>query len=490
MNSGNRAVSIAVSAALLAAWGWHDSTAAQAHLPLQAQAQQIVSKVGGEWGVLAWSVDRKQPLFSINADRLFIPASNNKVFTAIWALDLLGPDYRFPTDLLVSGPVEGGVLRGDVVIRGSGDPAFGYPDYTRDPMDPLRAMAQRLVQRGVRRVEGGVIGDPFAFDTLGVGMGWPRDTGGGSAAYAPRVTGLPFQRNLISIRARANPAGGAALIELSPAVDVVPVVSNARTGGGRAYAVRAANSDTIRVRGAVSGRGANIYRVGVADPALMTTAALRAALLEAGIEVVGPARVAPAPEGAKLVHRHYSIPLSVMVAEMNTESDNFFAEHVFKAAARKAVGVGSYYRGGPASALHFFQAAGVPMGELFQVDGSGLSEFNRASPNAMVQALVFAHEAAFSEVFHQSLAVAGDRNGTLRRLFTGSSAAGNLHAKTGYINDVRTLSGYVTARNGELIAFCFFYNGRGTSPARGVQTELGTLLAEYGSGQRPAAAEE
>jgi PBP4 family serine-type D-alanyl-D-alanine carboxypeptidase len=357
-------------------------------------------------------------------------------------------------------------------------------------MDPLRVMAQRLVQRGVRRVEGDVIGDPFAFDTLGVGLGWPRDTGGGSAAYAPRVTGLPFQRNLISIRARANPAGGAALIELSPAVDVVPVVSNARTGGGRAYAVRAANSDTIRVRGSVSGRGGNIYRVGVSDPALMTTAALRTALVEAGIEVVGPARVARTPEGAKLVHRHYSIPLSAMVAEMNTESDNFFAEHVFKAAARKAVGVGSYHRGGPASALHFFQTAGVPMGELFQVDGSGLSEYNRASPNAMVQALVFAHEAPFGQVFHESLAVAGDRNGTLRRLFTGSSAAGNLHAKTGYINDVRTLSGYVTARNGELIAFCFFYNGRGTSPARGVQTELGTLLAEYGSGQRPASAEE
>jgi serine-type D-Ala-D-Ala carboxypeptidase/endopeptidase (penicillin-binding protein 4) len=491
MNLEKWAVRIAPAFLVLALGGITSPVAAQGQpLPLQAQAEQIVSKVGGEWGVVAWSVTAGRPLFSINADRLFIPASNNKVFTAIWALDVLGADYRFPTELLITGPIEGGVLRGDVVIRGSGDPAFGYPEYTRDPMDPLRIMAQQLQRRGVRRVEGSVIGDPFAFDTLGVGAGWPRDTGGGSAAYAPRVTGLPFQRNLISIRARPNPAGGPAIVELSPAVDVVPVVSNARTGGGRAYAVRAANSDTIRVRGAVSGSRAYIYRVGVADPALMTTAALRTALLEAGIQVQGPPRVAVTPEGAKTIHRHYSIPLSVMVSVMNRESDNFFAEHIFKAAAREALGRGSYHRAGPASALHFLRKAEVDLGELYQVDGSGLSAFNRATPNAMVRALRYAHESPFSREFHESLAVAGERDGTLRRLFTNSSARGNLHAKTGYINDVRTLSGYVTARNGELIAFCFFYNGRGTSPARGVQTELGTLLAEYGGGVPAAATTE
>ena len=478
-----RAVGLATLAAAVAA----PEVSGQAGLPLQAEAEQIVSKVGGQWGVLAWSIDQDRPLLSINADELFIPASNNKIFSSVWALDLLGPEHRFATDLLVTGPIVNGALRGDVVIRGSGDPAFGYPDYTNDPMDPLRMMARQLLRRGIRVIEGGVIGDPFAFDTILIGVGWPRDTGGGSASYAPRVTGLPFQRNLISIRAMANPAGGNALIELSPPIDVVPVVSSARTGGGRAYAVRAANSDTIRVRGAVRGRG-NVYRVGVSNPALMTTAALRMALMEAGIQVRGAARIDRTPEEAKVVHRHFSIPLSAMIREMNNGSDNFFAEHVFKAAAHKAIGKGSYAQGGPASAIHFLRAAGVPLGELYQMDGSGLSLFNRATPNAMVRALVYAHKAPFGRAFHESLAVAGERSGTLRRLFTASAAVNNLHAKTGYINDVRTLSGYVTARNGEFIAFCFFYNGRGTSPARGVQTDLGNLLAAYG-GSGAAAAE-
>lgn len=453
---------------------------AQEALPLQAQAEQIVAKVGGEWGVLAWSIDADRPLISINADQLFIPASNNKVFSAVWALDLLGEDYRFPTELLVTGPIENGVLRGDVIIRGSGDPAFGYPDYTADPMDPLRIMAEQLRRRGVQRIEGGVVGDPFAFDTLLLGTAWPRDTGGGSANYAPRVSGLPFQRNVISIRAQA--AGGGPQLELSPPVDVVPVVLRSRSGGGRAFAVREPFSDTIQVRGTIAGR-VNIFRVGVANPALMTTDALRTALVDAGIQVSAASRLGRTPENARVVHRHFSIPLSEMVRKMNNESDNFFAEHIWKAAARKAIGQGSYLRGGPASALHFHQIAEVPMGELYQMDGSGLSLHNRSSPNAMIRALIHAHKAPYSEVFHQSLALAGERSGTLRRLFTGTPAAGNLHAKTGYINDVRTLSGYVTAANGELIAFCFYYNGRGTSPARGVQTELGTLLAEYGAGQ-------
>lgn len=448
--------------------------------PLQARAEQIIKRAGGDWGVVAWLVDTRRPLIEINPNEVRTPASNNKVFTAIWALDVLGEDYRFPTDLLVTGPVTNGVLKGDVVLRGSGDPAFGYPQFTKDPMEPLRIMARQLRARGVRAIEGRVIGDPFIFDTVLTGPKWPQDTGGGAAEYAPGVSGLAFQRNLLWVEARPRPGGGAAVIELSPRVDgVIPVKSTVRSGGGRAWAVRRPGSDTIEVRGGVSGRYAHIYRVGVTQPALMATAALKQALVEAGIRVQGGVEIGHTPRDAKLVHRHLSIPLSTMVTKMNTESDNFFAEHIWKAAAAKVLGQGSYARGGPASALHFLRRAGVPTGELYQFDGSGLSEYNRLSPNAMVRALVFADGAPFSQAFHRSLAVAGDSRGTLRRLFRGSAAENNLHAKTGYIDDVRTLSGYVRSRDGELIAFSFLYNGRGTSAARGVETALGELLANY-----------
>jgi serine-type D-Ala-D-Ala carboxypeptidase/endopeptidase (penicillin-binding protein 4) len=457
---------------------------ATAALPsLQERAQRLAASTGGEWGIYAWSIDRGEPLIAVNERTPLIPASNNKVPTAIWALDELGPDHRFHTDLLVTGPIENGVLRGHVVLRGSGNPSFGYPPRTgfsmfvEDPMTPLRNMAQQLAARGVRTVEGGVIGDATAFDTIQVGPSWPTDTGGGAAQYAPRVSGLAFQRNMIWVEAHPTPGG--IEIRTNPPTDVVPVVSRVSVGGGRAMAVRRAAEDTVRLSGTISPRLLNRYGIGVRDPALMAADALRHALLEAGIQVQGTATTGATPEGSTLVHQHVSIPLELMIPLLNRDSDNFFAEHLWKAAAHSALGEGSYIRGGPASALHFMHHAGVTAGEFYQFDGSGLSSLSRMSANSLVQMLVYAHQQPYSESFHRSMAIAADRDGSMNRLFNNTPAAGNLHAKTGYIRNVRTLSGYVTARNGELIAFSFLFNGANTSGARGVQESLGVLLAEY-----------
>lgn len=460
------------------------ASAQHAHPPLQAEAESIVAQAGGEWGVVAYSITSGKPLISINGSMPLVPASNNKVFTAIWALDVLGPDYRFPTDLLIDGSVEGGVLRGDVIIRGSGDPAFGYPPrlgfdvFVEEPLTPLRKMARRLAAAGVRVIEGSVIGDPTVFDSLLVGPAWPNDTGGGAAQYAPRVSGLPFQRNMIWVE--AGVADGSPQARLDPPVPEIPLVATLRNGGGRALAVRRAHEDTIRISGAVSGGGLQRYGVGVKDPAVLTIGAFRHALQELGIEVRGGLAIGPTPAGARLLHRHFSIPLSMMIPFLNQHSDNFFAEHLWKAAAAKAIGEGNYVLGGPAAALHFIRKAGVPPGEMYQFDGSGLSSYSRASANALVRALVYAHEQPYSELWHRTLAVAGDRHGTMSRLYRNTPAEGNLHAKTGYIRRVRTLSGYVTAMNGELIAFSFLYNGPNTNGARSVQEQLGVLLAEYG----------
>jgi serine-type D-Ala-D-Ala carboxypeptidase/endopeptidase (penicillin-binding protein 4) len=455
---------------------------APAQMPLQAEAEQILSRVGGDWGVLAWSVDRRQPLFAVRANDPLVPASNNKVFSAAYALGALGSDYRFPTELLITGPIEAnGVLRGDVVLRGSGDPAFGNPKYNQSPMDPLRVMAQQLRARGVTVVEGAVVGDATVFDTIGFGPEWPNDTGNGVAAYAPRVSGLAFQRNLLWVEIRPNPAGGLQ-VQPNPPITEVPVVSQVRVGGGQAFAVRRANSDTIMVRGAVPARGLHRYGVGVSNPPLMAAAALRHALELEGIAVRQPTRVAAAPGNAVVVHRHVSMPLGYMIEELNRESDNFFAEHVWRAAVARETGIGSSTGGGAAAAHFFAKRAGIPYGQLYQADGSGLSRLNRASAYALVRALVYGHEAPWSELFHQSMAVAGGPQGTLRRLFVGTPAAGNLHAKTGYIRNVRTLSGYVRSASGEMIVFAFIYNGNNTSGARGAQEQLGVLLASYGTG--------
>ncbi|HEY0015434.1 MAG TPA: D-alanyl-D-alanine carboxypeptidase/D-alanyl-D-alanine-endopeptidase [Longimicrobium sp.] len=435
---------------------------------LQAQASALVPNQS-EWSVFAWSLDRNEPLFAINADQPIIPASNNKVYSAIWALAELGPDYRFPTDLLITGPVQNGVVRGDVVIRGSGDPAFGYAEYDKDPMTSPRRMAAGLKRLGVTSVEGGVIADPYVHDRQNYGPDWPRDTGNGAARYAPTVSGLPFNRNMLWVR--MTPGG----YIREPDVPEIPIVNRSRGGGGNAYAVRQPDEDTIRIRGGGQGR----FGVGAYEPAYLAGGAIRQALREAGIQVRGPLRIAQTPQGATLVHRHFSIPLMDMVFQLGRHSDNFFAEHLWKAAVAKATGRGTYAAGGSASAVFFHDAAGIPWGQIWQADGSGLSAQNRTSAEALVRSLIYAHKQPWSAKFHESLSIAGDRGGTMARMFNTGPAAGNLHAKTGYINDVRTLSGYVKTASGENVVFSFLYNGRNTSGARGVQTNLGNLLAGY-----------
>lgn len=439
--------------------------------PLQAQAEAIVGGQSSEWTLMAYSLDRNETLFAINAETPLIPASNNKVYGAIWALHLLGPEYRFATDLLATGPIANGAVQGDLVLRGSGDPAFGYPEYDRDPLKSLRVMAQALKARGVTRVDGGIVGDATIDDGKHHGPNWPNDTGNGAAQYAPGVSGLPFARNMVWVR--LVPDSG---VVTFPEVPEIPVVWSQRSG--RAMAARKPDNDTIIVRGAGGGRG-NRYGVGANEPALLAPAALRQALREVGITVAGPVRLAKTPAGAKLLHRHYSITLAEMIPQALRHSDNFFAEHIWKAAVAKATGLGSFERGGPASATFFHGAAGVPMGQQHQADGSGLSADNRSSAYGLVLALSYADQQPWKQVVHEALPVAGQPGGTLNRMFVGSPAAGNLHAKTGYIRGVRSLSGYVKTANGENVVFSMIYNGRGTSGSRGVQQNLGTLLATF-----------
>jgi D-alanyl-D-alanine carboxypeptidase/D-alanyl-D-alanine-endopeptidase (penicillin-binding protein 4) len=440
--------------------------------PLQAQAEAIVPNKS-EWTTMAYSLDRNEQLFAINADQPKTPASNNKVFSVIWALAALGPEYRFPTDLLINGKIVNGVLQGDVVIRGSGDPAFGYIAFDKDPLTSPRIMANRLKQLGIRQVTGGIIGDNTSHTGENFGPGWPLDTGMGASAYAPTVSGLPYQRNMLWVQPSSEDPRG---FVLHPEAAEIPVVWRQRSGRG--FAVRKPDEDTIRIRGAGGGRGTR-FGVGAFEPAYLAPAALRQAMREAGIQVAGPVRLAKTPQGSLLAHRHLSITLGELAAQANTHSDNFFAEHIWLAAVAKALGQSSFAKGPAASANFFQREVGVPYGQLWQADGSGLSNQNRTSARAMVNSLRYADKAPWSKVFHESLAVAGDRNGTMRRMFRGEPAEGKLQAKTGYIRQVRSLSGYVTSASGERIAFAMIYNGRGTSGARGVQSQLGNMLASW-----------
>lgn len=435
----------------------------------------------GAFGIMAVSLTRGDTLFTNNAGTPLLPASTMKMLTAAAAFERLGPRYQFSTDVLRDGALgPDGTLSGNLYLRGDGDPALSGRYMTGGPEAPMNFLADQLVARGLRRVTGAVIGDATAFDNRTIPEGWL--TRYLQAGYAARVSGLSLNENLIWVTIEP---GGA---RLEPATSAIRLISNVRTvaGGGARLSVRRQTDGTITVSGTIGRNSpARRYQYVVEDPAPFATGALHAALIAKGIAVDGGFRLGKTPSGAEKVASILSPTVDRIVAAMNRESINHFAELLLRNAARGAERSSQGTAASAQALLREFFATKVKADSItLQVaDGSGLSTLDRITPRAMTQMLGYAHRAEWGPWFHASLPVAGESE-LMRRRMRGGQAQGNLHAKTGTTNDVVALSGYVTAINGEVIAFTFIYNGRDRGAARSMIDVMGQTLANFSRGQQ------
>ena len=428
----------------------------------------------GQWGAVVVSLTKGDTLFAQNADGQMMPASTMKMYTSSLALDRFGPDYVFKTPVLRDGTVSDGTLNGNLYLKGVGDPSLS--DRFWKGLSPMDALAQQVVKAGITHVHGDVIGDATLFDSRTVPDGWKRSYLG--ASYAARVSALSLNENLVWVV--VQPSGRGATVTLDPATTAIPVQNQVRVTGGSGGSIRAARQadGSIVVKGSIGSRSApKRYSMVVDEPAIFTTGALRAALEKAGIKVDGQTRLGATPAGAITVAAVASPPLGQIVGEMNRESINVVAELLFRSAAATPSQVGSAETG--LSALRSFLSDKVhARSDLISVsDGSGLSELDRVTARSMVELLGYAHASPWSSVFHASLPVEGE-SGTLRRR-KGTPARGNLHAKTGTTNTVASLGGFVTARNGEVLAFSFIYNGSDRWNAKSAMDTMGATLAEF-----------
>lgn len=432
----------------------------------------------GAWGVAVVSLQSGETLFSRNADRQLLPASTMKLFTSSVALERFGPDYRFVTEVLREGAIStDGTLRGNIVLRGAGDPSFSrrFTDGASGET-PMESIAHLVAQAGIKRVTGDVIGDASAFEDRMVPEGWRTRYLG--AHYAARVSALSYNENLLTVRVK--PAGKDVSITFEPALSGIPIVNNVKlvAGRGARFGVKQTENG-IEVRGSVgaAGRGGETQIV-MEEPALLTSAAFHAALEAHGISVSGSVRLGKASAGAPRVTALPSATLGELVTTMNGESNNHFAELLFRNAARSAGVVGSAENANVLLRRFLWEKAKVQPTDVYAADGSGLSTADRVTPRAMVQLLGYAARAPWHDVLEQSLPVAG-RTETLRRRMKYTPAMGNLHAKTGTTNDVASLGGYVTSRDGEMLAFSFIYNGHNRWRAKEAMDAMGATLANY-----------
>jgi len=438
---------------------------------------------GGTWGAMVVSLTRGDTLYAENAGEEMQPASTMKLFTSAIALERFGPNYQFSTDALRDGPVgPDGTVNGNIYIRGDGDPALSGKFLTGGPSAPMNRLADMVVQQGIKHVTGSVIGDASAFDDQKIPDGWL--TRYLQASYAARVSALSLNENLIAVSVSPTSPGQPATVALEPSTSAIPLVANVRTvaGGGARLGFRKLGNGTIQANGSIGSRtGTRKYVYIVEDPASFTTGAFLNALISRGIKVDGGTRLGKSPATAVKVASLRSPPLASMIAAMNRESINHYAELLFRNAARgpKRDVVGSVQSASTVLDQFFATKVGADTTRLVFADGSGLSILDRVTPRAQVQLLGYAHRASWGPWLHSSLPVAGDSE-LLKRRMRNTPAEGNLHAKTGTTNDVIALAGYVTAENGEVLAFSFLYNGRDRWTAKSMIDVMSESLASFG----------
>jgi D-alanyl-D-alanine carboxypeptidase/D-alanyl-D-alanine-endopeptidase (penicillin-binding protein 4) len=434
----------------------------------------------GSWGVMVTSLTRGDTLFARNAGAQMMPASTMKLFTSALAFDRFGVDYQFSTDILRDGPVDAaGTLHGNLILRGDGDPALSGRFMDGGPNAPMQTLAKQVAAAGITHITGNVIGDASAFDNQLVPEGWLTRYLG--AAYAAKVSGLSLDDNVIWVAVSPG-SGRAAQVALEPATTTIPLINQARTVGGSGANLRMQkrSDGTIVVRGTIGKRSpTRRYSYVVDDPPIFATGALMAALTANGVTVDGTTRLGVTPQSATQVTSLASPTLARMVSAMNRESLNHYAELLFRNAAR---GPGRTVQGSATTGNHamrlFFHKIGADTTTIYNADGSGLSTLDRLTARSMIQLLSYAHDAPWGPSFHASMPLAGESE-LLKKRMKGSPAQGNLHAKTGTTNDVISLAGYVTAVNGEVLAFAFIYNGTDRWTAKATIDIMGETLASF-----------
>lgn len=438
---------------------------------------------GGQWGVMVTSLTRGDTLFAQNAGEQMLPASTMKLLTSAVAFERFGPNYQFSTDALRDGAVgPDGTLTGNIYLRGDGDPALSGKFLPGGPSAPMNRLADLVASKGIKHITGSVIGDATGFDDQKVPEGWLSRYL--QASYAARVSALSLNENLVAVAVTPTSPGQPAQVTLEPSSSAIPLVANVRTvaGGGARLGFRKQSNGTITANGSIGARaGTRKYVYIVEDPASFATGAFKNALVSRGIKVDGDIRVGRTPASAVKVASLLSPPLASMIAAMNRESINIYAELFFRDAARgqQRDVVGSVANASAELKKFFATKVGTDTTQLIFSDGSGLSTLDRVTPRAQVQLLGYAHKASWGPWLHSSLPVAGDSE-LLKRRMRNTPAEGNLHAKTGTTNDVIALAGYVTAVNGEILAFSFLYNGRDRWTAKSMIDVMSETLATFG----------
>ena len=467
--------------------------------PLSAQSASLQKRVDARldtapfnrqlWGVAL--VDEKgKLLYGRNADRMFVPASNTKIVVSAVAAALFDPDFTVRTSLYGSGPVINGVLQGDLVLYGRGDPTFSQRCYAIDttvagacdtlPGQKLDDLAAQLARAGIRSVSGDVVGDGSWFEPLLVHPAWENyDL---NWWYAAPVSGLGYNDNSIDIKySTSDTVGPPVTLIFAPDFGDVTLENRTRTvARGEDETIdfyRTAGTLSVWAQGNVeAGRKPRTESFALPDPDMFAARALRAALAARGIAVMGDTRSTTDSMAYEIVRRGTPLaevtsrPLKDWIFPILNTSQNWYAEMTLKQLGKQFGRAGSWDEGLRVERRFLIDSIGVDSTQIALSDGSGLSASNLVSPLAFTQVLRFIRRHPRFETFRAGLPHSGER-GSLRTRFLGTPLEGKVRAKTGSIARVNTLSGYIELPTGRVLTFSVQANHHAL-PSRAILSQI------------------
>jgi D-alanyl-D-alanine carboxypeptidase/D-alanyl-D-alanine-endopeptidase (penicillin-binding protein 4) len=450
------------------------------------------------WGVKVVLLDSGKVIFEENPQKLFSPASNSKLYTVALALDRLGADYRIKTSLYAAAKPSAGVLQGDLVVFGRGDPTINARLHNNDIFAALEPLVAALTNAGVQRITGDLIGDDSYFRGPPYGSGWAWDDT--ESYYGAEISALTINDNSLQVSVKpGSKVGETCALTISPPTSYISFSNRTETatnGVRRTISFyRPLEQNAIYASGRMP-LEIPIFMddVTVHNPAGLFNSIIKEALMRHGIKVEGKLRTVNWLERQvdpirieKLVEMGSveSPPLRDIAREIMKPSQNLYTDLLL-------AHVGEQHRTAQSAPNEtseelgirelnkFLAETGVKKGDVFFEEGSGLSRNNLTTPNATVALLQYMSRHKCADVYSNSLPIAGV-DGTLRGRMKGTAAAGNVRAKTGTLRWANSLSGYVTTAAGERLLFSIMLN-RDPEPSRVARADVDTIavmLAEF-----------
>lgn len=439
-------------------------------------------------GIVAVDLNTGETLYSRNAEHLFIPASNMKLFSEAAALMALGPDYRFKNQLSTNAPqIQQGVLKGNIYLILSGDPSFSRED--------LKSLIDSLKEWNISSIQGSVFIDSSLASVSTYPPGWLKSDY--SYSYGAPIAPLMIDSNRLTITVNPGSSEGEpAIVEADDGGGVIEINNHAKTkisAKGCGIGVGLDQENRLTVNGCIAkGQWAVQQRMAIKNPLNYAQGIIKNELHKAGIQFDGQVQLGAAPKGSMILATQHSKPIFQLMADTLKPSDNLYADSLYLHTAAVLNGAPVNWKEAQPVVKKFLeQQTNINFKQAVFTDGSGLSRYNLVTPEQTISLLKFLYQRfPLSYEYIASLPISG-RDGTLQKRFRIPSQQGFVRAKTGTMTGVNGLSGYLYNANGHTIAFAMYINrvpgGKSAGPGRPVLDALITyFLKQNPSGGRVA----